>query len=95
MIDGSAVFAPRSSSSAILATISSQSAIVAGRQDFVAFWRTLPWDHAPGALLVREAGGVVRRFDGSDYAVGDDRAGLLAAANDDIWHTVRSALLPA
>lgn len=70
-------------------------AIVAGRQDFVAFWRTLPWDHAPGALLVREAGGVVRRFDGSDYAVGDDRAGLLAAANDDIWHTVRSALLPA
>ncbi|GAA0794912.1 inositol monophosphatase family protein [Spirilliplanes yamanashiensis] len=69
-------------------------AVVAGRQDFVLFWRTLPWDHAPGALLVREAGGVVRRFDGSDYTVGDDRTGLLVAANDGIWHAARSVLLP-
>ena len=67
--------------------------IVGGRQDFVLFWRTLPWDHAPGALLVREAGGVVRRLDGSEYRIGDDGHGLLAAANDAIWHTVRDTLL--
>jgi fructose-1,6-bisphosphatase/inositol monophosphatase family enzyme len=69
-------------------------AIVAGRQDFVLFWRTLPWDHAPGALLVREAGGVARRFDGTEYALGDRRTGLLVAANEDIWRTVRESLLP-
>lgn len=26
-----------------------------------------PWDHAPGALLIKEAGGVVKHADGSDY----------------------------
>ncbi len=67
--------------------------IVGGRQDFVMFWRTLPWDHAAGALLVREAGGVVRRLDGTEYVIGDDGHGLLVAANDDIWRTVRATLL--
>ena len=37
---------------------------LAGKQQFALFWRTLPWDHAPGVLLLREAGGVVRRLDG-------------------------------
>ncbi len=30
--------------------------LIEGDQDFVMFWRTLPWDHAPGALLVNESG---------------------------------------
>ena len=30
--------------------------MVEGAKDYVYFSRTLPWDHAPGALLVREAG---------------------------------------
>ena len=30
-----------------------------GNQDFLLFRRTLPWDHAPGALVIREAGGIV------------------------------------
>ncbi|MBE1485310.1 fructose-1,6-bisphosphatase/inositol monophosphatase family enzyme [Plantactinospora soyae] len=67
--------------------------IVAGRQHFAIFWRTLPWDHAPGALLVEEAGGVVRRLDGSAYDPADDRAGLLVAANEQIWDAVHTALL--
>ncbi len=70
------------------------SAVVAGRQDFVLFWRTLPWDHAPGALLLREAGGVVRRPDGAEYRAGDGRKGLLAAANADVWQAARAVLLP-
>jgi fructose-1,6-bisphosphatase/inositol monophosphatase family enzyme len=68
--------------------------IVTGRQHFVLFWRTLPWDHVPGSLLVREAGGVVRRLDGGDYHPTDDRAGLLAAASEEIWRDVRDILLP-
>jgi fructose-1,6-bisphosphatase/inositol monophosphatase family enzyme len=67
--------------------------MVAGHQHFVIFWRTLPWDHAPGALLVEEAGGVVRRFDGAGYDLTDERRGLLVAASEPIWADVRAALL--
>ncbi|MGR6322283.1 inositol monophosphatase family protein [Micromonospora soli] len=67
--------------------------VLTGAQQFVLFWRTLPWDHAPGTLLVREAGGVARRFDGTDYRPGDDGRGLLVAASGEIWDEVRSALL--
>ncbi|MEV6108207.1 inositol monophosphatase [Streptomyces sp. NPDC051940] len=65
-----------------------------GERDFVLFHRTLPWDHAPGALLLAEAGGVVRRPDGSVYGPADDRTGLLAAADAESWRTVRDRLLP-
>ncbi|AVT32531.1 inositol monophosphatase [Plantactinospora sp. BC1] len=67
--------------------------IVDNRQQFAIFWRTLPWDHAPGALLVEAAGGVVRRLDGSPYDPADGRTGLLVAANESIWDTVQHALL--
>jgi len=66
--------------------------LLAGRQQFVAFWRTLPWDHAPGALLVREAGGVVRRFDGRPYRPEEEGNGLLAAVSAEAWDAVESAL---
>jgi fructose-1,6-bisphosphatase/inositol monophosphatase family enzyme len=66
--------------------------LLTGRQQFAAFWRTLPWDHAPGALLVREAGGVVRRFDGTPYRPEVDGTGLLAAVSDDAWQAVEDAL---
>jgi fructose-1,6-bisphosphatase/inositol monophosphatase family enzyme len=69
-------------------------AIVADTQQFSMFWRILPWDHVPGSLLVTEAGGVARHFDGTDHRPGDDRRGLLVAANEDIWRTARETLLP-
>ena len=34
-------------------------AIATGGEDFALFWRTQPWDHAPGALFLTEAGGRV------------------------------------
>ena len=55
--------------------------IVEGEADFLLFWRTLAWDHAPGALLLREAGGVAVRPDGADYRPDDARSGLLAASD--------------
>ncbi|MFY1688111.1 inositol monophosphatase family protein [Plantactinospora sp. WMMB782] len=67
--------------------------IVDNRQQFAIFWRTLPWDHVPGALLVEAAGGVVRRLDGSPYDPTDGRAGLLVAVNESVWDTVHAALL--
>ncbi|MEH0983711.1 inositol monophosphatase family protein [Micromonospora sp. CPCC 205556] len=66
-----------------------------GDQSFVLFWRTLPWDHAPGVLLVREAGGVARRFDGTEYHPADDGRGLLVVADEHLWTDVRDALLDA
>jgi fructose-1,6-bisphosphatase/inositol monophosphatase family enzyme len=59
--------------------------IVLGENDLALFNRVLPWDHAPGALFVQEAGGVVARLDGSPYRVAEDRKGLLAAASRPIW----------
>lgn len=44
------------------------------------FWRTLPWDHAPGALVVEESGGTVRHVDGTRYTP-RARERLLAAAD--------------
>ncbi|MEU0552229.1 inositol monophosphatase family protein [Micromonospora sp. NPDC005979] len=67
--------------------------ILTGEQQFALFWRTLPWDHAPGSLLVRAAGGVARRFDGADYHPADDGRGLLVAANEQVWAQVHEALL--
>ena len=55
--------------------------IIEGDADFLLFWRTLAWDHAPGALLLTEAGGAAVRPDGGPYRCNDDRMGLLAAAD--------------
>ncbi len=68
-------------------------AIAAGRQDFAVFWRTLPWDHAPGALFVTEAGGVAARFDGKPYRVSEERTGLLVARNRAVWDEAQRVLL--
>ncbi|MEV6966900.1 inositol monophosphatase family protein [Hamadaea sp. NPDC051192] len=67
--------------------------IVTGGEEFAFFWRSLPWDHAAGALIVREAGGVARRFDGTDYVVGDGRTGLLAARDQLSFELLREALV--
>lgn len=57
-----------------------------GVNDVSAFQRTLPWDHAAGALWLNEAGGKVARFDGGEYRVDDyGRTGLLGASSPAIW----------
>lgn len=68
-------------------------AMVAGEQDFALFWRALPWDHAPGALFLAEAGGRTARLDGTPYRPREDRPGLLAAHSAAAWNSVASALL--
>jgi fructose-1,6-bisphosphatase/inositol monophosphatase family enzyme len=36
--------------------------LVDGRNDFAVYHRLCPWDHAPGALLLAEAGGRVQHL---------------------------------
>jgi fructose-1,6-bisphosphatase/inositol monophosphatase family enzyme len=69
-------------------------AVATDEQQFALFWRILPWDHAPGVLIIREAGGAVRHLDGSAYHPTDREHGMLVAPNDDVWHTVRDTLFP-
>lgn len=59
--------------------------LVLGQNDVSVFSRTLPWDHAAGTLFLNEAGGCCRRLDGSPYAVGDMRRGLLGASSPRLW----------
>ncbi len=67
--------------------------IAEGEEDFALFGPTLPWDHAPGVLLVEEAGGVARRPDGRPYRPADTAGNLLVAADEATWATVCDQLL--
>ena len=66
--------------------------IALGRKDYVHFYRLLPWDHAPGALIVREAGGVARHPDGRDYDVYDLREHTLLSPDEPTWQRARAEL---
>jgi fructose-1,6-bisphosphatase/inositol monophosphatase family enzyme len=44
------------------------SAIIRGEKDFVIYYRLLPWDHAPGALAITEAGGAALHASGQSYS---------------------------
>lgn len=56
--------------------------------------RLMPWDHAPGWLLHREAGGHSAQFDGSPYDAARVRVGgLICAPDRDSWQELRDSLL--
>jgi len=55
--------------------------------------RSLPWDHAAGALIVTEAGGVARFLDGSDYEPCVSDRPILVSTDDDSWHGLRNLLM--
>ena len=64
-----------------------------GVNDLSFFERTLPWDHAAGALWLNEAGGKCARLDGSPYRVDDwQRKGLLGAASPRLWDEMAERL---
>ena len=65
--------------------------IAEGIIDSTLYWRTLPWDHAPGVLLARETGHVAVRPDGSQYTPSSNRSGLLVAPSGSAGK-LRSAL---
>jgi len=67
--------------------------ICLGRDDATLFQRTLPWDHAAGALFLQEAGGLVTRWDGSEYRFHDGKSGIIAAASKQSWELAISKLI--
>ena len=56
--------------------------LLAGKLDFVTFRRSNPWDHAAGALLYHEAGGVVYNWAlTQSYQPSQRTGGIIAAAS--------------
>lgn len=67
--------------------------VAAGSCHYAVFNRLMPWDHAPGWLLHREAGGFSARFDGSRYLPADGTGGLICAPDEASFEALRAALL--
>ncbi len=68
--------------------------VAGGHTHFSVYGRLYPWDHAPGVLLHREAGGFAARFDGSPYDPTDTGGGLICAPDRASWQALCRALIP-
>ena len=64
----------------------------AGHLDLLVYNRLMPWDHAPGWLLHREAGGYSARFDGTPYTPLESTGGVVATPDRASWEMAMEAL---
>ena len=70
------------------------SKLVEGAADYALYRVARPWDHAPGALLLEEAGGFVGTVDGERYRPQDQPPrGLVAAVDRATYDLVQRAAL--
>ena len=67
----------------------------AGHCHVLVYNKLMPWDHAAGWLLHREAGGFSAHFDGSPYTPDHLTGGLICAPDRASWSAVREALFGA
>lgn len=65
----------------------------AGHCHLLLYNKLMPWDHAAGWLLHREAGGYSAHFDGTPYHPTHLAGGLICAPDEASWHAARAALL--
>jgi len=65
----------------------------AGHSHFLVYAKLMPWDHAAGWLLHREAGGHAAGFDGQPYSPLRNGGGLICAPDAASWEEVRAKLL--
>jgi fructose-1,6-bisphosphatase/inositol monophosphatase family enzyme len=64
-----------------------------GAADYLLYTGTKPWDHAPGSLLLEEAGAFVGTFEGGRYlAQSDLPVGLVAAADRATYDRVQGLI---
>lgn len=67
--------------------------VVEGAADYVIYSGTQPWDHAPGSLLMEEAGAFLGTFEGGTYRPqGPAPAGLVGAADRATYDRVQALL---
>lgn len=63
--------------------------VMEGATDYVLYGRNCPWDHAPGALMITEAGGFVGHVDGTAYAPTVLTRDIIVAADKATYAAVR------
>lgn len=63
-----------------------------GAADYLLYGGSMPWDHAPGSLLLTEAGGLVGYADGTAYDPTSLQTPLIAAGDGATFETVIRAL---
>jgi len=64
-----------------------------GQCHYLLYGKLMPWDHAPGWLLHREAGGFSAQFDGTPYRPTVTRGGLICVPDQDSFRALREGLL--
>lgn len=65
--------------------------LIEGQATFAIYRRVSPWDHVPGAVLAREAGGALGGFDGAPYTP-ERSSDLIVAADARVLSAVQAAL---
>ncbi len=69
--------------------------LATSKTQFSLYTRLMPWDHLPGVLIHREAGGYGACLDQQEYGFNSyDQKGLLLAPNKDLWDQIYAALFP-
>lgn len=68
-------------------------AILTGEAYYSLYSKIMPWDHLAGAMMLEEAGGYVRKWDGSHYRPSDIRGGLICTPNEKTWQEIYNLLL--
>ncbi len=67
--------------------------LAGGEIQFSLFTKLMPWDHVPGTLIFREAGGLADTLDGAPYGARDHRVpGLLMAPDRASWDWLHDTL---
>ena len=66
--------------------------LMLGQNDIALFERTQVWDHAPGALMLEEAGGRIARHDGAPYRLAVPGVGAIAASTPELWDLAKAVL---
>lgn len=66
--------------------------VARGERDFALHWRSLAWDHAPGALIVEEAGGAGCMVGRGPYRPVEHGKAVLVARNPEIWDQASAAM---
>ncbi len=68
--------------------------LIEGATDYILYSRSNPWDHAPGSLMVAEAGGTVGHPDGTPYGPRSLTPGIVVAVDRPTYAAVRRRVEP-
>ncbi|MGB3827609.1 MAG: inositol monophosphatase [Ornithinimicrobium sp.] len=62
--------------------------LIEGAADIILYGGTYPWDHAPGTLMVSEAGGYVGTFEGATYDPREEPSGIIVTGDRSAYDLV-------